>query len=62
LLWFLLCDVDNTFSIILAEFERLMFRNDRENEVRVFKDRIVIVRKNDVFENGGAVSSETKNV
>jgi hypothetical protein len=35
-----------------------MFRNDREIEVTVYKDRIVSVRKNDVFEKGGAVSSE----
>jgi hypothetical protein len=46
----LLCDVDQTFSDIPAKFERLMFRNDREIEVRVYKDRIVIVRKNDVLE------------
>jgi hypothetical protein len=37
-----------------------MFRNDTEIEVRVYKDRIVIVRKNDVFEKGGAVNSEKK--
>ena len=57
----LLCYVDKTFSIIPAKAERLMFRNDREIEVRDYKDKIVIVRKNDVFEKGGAVSSK-KNV
>ena len=55
---FLLFDVDKTFSIIPAKSECLMLRNDREIEVRVYKDRIVIVRTNDVIENGGAVSSE----
>jgi hypothetical protein len=38
-----------------------MFRNDRDIEVTVHKNRIVIVRKNYVFEKGEAVSSE-KNV
>ena len=54
---FLLFDVDKTFSIIPAKSKRLMLRNDREIEVRVYADRIVIVRKNDVIEKGGAVSS-----
>ena len=57
---FLLCDLDKTFSIIPAESERLMFRNDREIEVRVYKDKVVIVRKNDVFEKGGAMRSKIK--
>ena len=52
---FLLFDVDNTFSIIPAKSERLMLRNDREIEFKVYTDRIVIVRKNDVIEKGGAV-------
>ena len=38
-----------------------MLRNDREIEFKVYTDRIVIVRKNDVIEKGGVVSSE-KNV
>jgi hypothetical protein len=39
-----------------------MFRNVREIEVRVYKDRVMIVRKNDVFGKGEAVSSEKKSV
>ena len=58
----LLCDVDKNFSSYPAKSERLMFRNDREIEVRVYKDRIVIVRKNDVYEKGGAESSKKNSV
>ena len=58
---FLLFDVDKTFSSIPAKSECLMLRNDREIEFKVYTDRIVIVRKNDVIEKGGAVSS-AKNV
>ena len=57
---FFLFDVDKTFRIIPAKSECLMFRNDREIEVRVYKDRIVIVRKNDVIEKSGAVSSKNE--
>ena len=57
---FLLFDVDKTFSITPAKSECLMLRNDREIEFKVYTDRIVIVRKNDVIEKGGAVSSEKK--
>ena len=60
LLCFFLFDVDKTFRIIPAKSERLMFRNEREIEVSVYKDRIVIVRKNDVIEKSGAVSSKKK--
>jgi hypothetical protein len=42
---FLLCDVDTILSVIPANFERLMFRNVREIEVRVYKDKTEIVRK-----------------
>jgi hypothetical protein len=37
-----------------------MFQNDREIKVRVYEDRIVIVRKNDILERGGAANSGEK--
>jgi hypothetical protein len=55
-------DVCESFSVITAKSERLMFRNDRKIEVRVCKDRITIVRKNDFFEEGRAMSSGKKSV
>jgi hypothetical protein len=45
-----------------AKLEHLMFWNDRNIEVRVYKDRIEIVRKNDVLEKGRAVKKNSADI